>query len=108
MTTTRRTLPQTDPAARHRYRSTVPAPVLYVADPWQDWKRHFARLREGRMVKLWDAARPVVLTNCGLLGQTGTDVRDAEDCEHCQQARVDEQSAAAQEMPPTREQKAAR
>ena len=108
MTTTRRTLSQSEPAVRQRYRSTVPAPVFYVADPWQDWKRDFAQLRDGRMVTLWHAARPIVLTMCGLLGQTDTDVRDTEDCEHCQQARANEPSAAAPAIPPTREQKAAR
>lgn len=94
MTSTTNALSEADPAARHQYRLTVGSPVFYVADPWQDWKRHFAQLRDNRMVKLWGGGRPVVLTMCGLLGQTGTVVRHAEDCVDCRQARADEQAAA--------------
>lgn len=93
MTSTQRALTQSHPA-----------PPSYVADPWQDWKRHIARIRGRRMVTLWRGGRPVVLTMCGMLGQTGTDVRHAKDCAACHQVRTDEQSSAAK----ARDQKAAR
>ena len=88
------------PAVRRRQRATVNAPIFYVANPGQDWKRHYAQLRNNRMVQLWDGGRPVVLTMCGRLGQTCTEVRHAEDCEGCKRARAEEQSATVEMQRP--------
>lgn len=83
------------------------APIIYVADPWQDWKRHYARLRNDRMVQLWDGGRSVVLTMCGRLGQTGTEVRHAKDCEGCKRARAEEQSDTVEIQRPQRKREVA-
>lgn len=83
------------PATSHKQRSAVSAPIIYLADPWQDWKRHYARLRNNRVVNLWSGGRPVALTMCGLLGQAGTDVCDAEDCDGCKRSLAEEKQATA-------------
>lgn len=107
MTTPMRTPSAPAPASHRRQRTTVNAPIFYVANPWQDWKRHYAQLRNNRIVKLWDGGRPVVLTMCGLLGQTGTEVRHAEDCEGCKRARAEEQSVTVEMQRPLREREVA-
>ena len=84
------------PATNHEQRSAVGAPIIYLADPWQDWKRHYARLRNNHVVNLWGGGRPVALAMCGLLGQAGTDVRHAEDCGGCKRARDAEKSVTVQ------------
>lgn len=107
MTAPMRTPSAPPPGVRRRQRATVNAPILYVADPWQDWKRHYARLRNSRMVRLWGGGRPVVLTMCGLLGQTGTEVRRVEDCEDCKRARAKEQPATSEMRRPSCKREAA-
>lgn len=102
-----RTSPAPTSAAHRRQRTAVNAPIIYVADPWQDWKRHYAQLRHNRTVQLWDGGRPVVLTMCGQLGQTGTEVRHATDCEGCKHARTAEQSATIEMQRPLRKQEVA-
>lgn len=86
--------PGSAPATSHKQRSVVGAPIIFLADPWQDWKRHYARLRNNQMVNLWSGGRPVALTMCGLLGQAGTDVRHAEDCDGCKRSRASEEKRA--------------
>lgn len=107
MTTPMRTPSAPTPVLRRRQRATVNAPIFYVADPWQDWKRHYAQLRNNRMVQLWGGGRPVVLTMCGRLGQTGTEARHAEDCDGCKRARAAEQSATVERQRPLRKREVA-
>lgn len=102
MTTPMRPPSAPTPAVRRRQRATVNAPIIYVADLWQDWKRHYAQLRNNRIVQLWDGGRLVVLTMCGRLGQTGTEGRHAEPCEGSKRARAEEHSATVEMQRPLR------
>ncbi|KGI79334.1 hypothetical protein IL38_23785 [Actinopolyspora erythraea] len=82
---------------QRRRRATIGGPIIYLADPWHDGLRHYARMRNKGLVELFHTGgRLTALTLCNGVGEIGTATGGTRDCPTCQAIRADEDAAARQ------------